>query len=40
MRRTILWLFTALAVLTAGAAVTFSPEPGKLRTYADDGKKP
>jgi hypothetical protein len=38
MRRSLLWILAVLAVLAAGFAVTYSPEPAKLLNFADDGK--
>ena len=40
MKRSIIWVLALAAVLTAGIAVTFSPEPTVNKAFAQDGKAP
>lgn len=40
MKRTIIWTLALAAVLAAGLAMTFSPEPTISKAYAQESKKP
>lgn len=38
MKRSIIWMLALAVVLTAGIAVTFSPEPAKQARFAQKGE--
>jgi hypothetical protein len=40
MKRSIIWMLALAVVVTAGIAVTFSPEPTKMERFAQKGDAP